>query len=60
MKMGRFEKRFVNSDVHSHRVAEQAQQLVGTANPKPGSSYSTSAAATAPRQSASRTHSGWS
>jgi ubiquinone/menaquinone biosynthesis C-methylase UbiE len=36
MKMRRFEKRFVNSDVHSNRVAEQAQQLVGTANPKPG------------------------
>ena len=36
MKMGRFEKRFVNSDVHSRRVAEHALQLLGTANPKPG------------------------
>jgi ubiquinone/menaquinone biosynthesis C-methylase UbiE len=36
MKMGRFEKWFVNSDVHSNRVAEQAHQLVRTANPRPG------------------------
>jgi ubiquinone/menaquinone biosynthesis C-methylase UbiE len=36
MKMGRFEKRFVNSARHSSRVAERAQQLVRTVNPQPG------------------------
>ena len=36
MKMGRFEKRFVNSASHSRRVAEHAVQLLQTANPQPG------------------------
>ncbi len=34
MKMGRFEKRFVNSARHSSRVAGHAQQLVQTADPR--------------------------
>jgi ubiquinone/menaquinone biosynthesis C-methylase UbiE len=36
MKMGRFEKRFVNSASHSRRVAEHAERLLRTANPQPG------------------------
>jgi ubiquinone/menaquinone biosynthesis C-methylase UbiE len=36
MKMGRFEKRLVNSAGHSSRVAKQAQQLLRAANPQPG------------------------
>ena len=36
MKMGRFEKRFVNSAGHSRRVAEHAVQLLQAANPQPG------------------------
>ena len=36
MKMGRFEKRFVNTASHSSRVAEQAHQLLQAANPQPG------------------------
>ena len=35
MKMGRFEKRFVNSASHSRRVAEHAVHLLQTANPQP-------------------------
>ena len=36
MKMGRFEKRFVNSSSHSRSVAEHAEELLQTANPQPG------------------------
>jgi ubiquinone/menaquinone biosynthesis C-methylase UbiE len=36
MKMGAFEKRFVNSPRHSARVTRRAEQLVRTANPRPG------------------------
>jgi cyclopropane fatty-acyl-phospholipid synthase-like methyltransferase len=36
MKMGRFEKRFVNSHSHSRRVAEHAVQLLQAADPQPG------------------------
>ena len=36
MKMGRFEKRFVNSASHSRRVAEHAVHLLQAANPQPG------------------------
>jgi tRNA1(Val) A37 N6-methylase TrmN6 len=36
MRMGRFEKRFVNSAGHSRRVAEHAVQLLQAANPQPG------------------------
>jgi SAM-dependent methyltransferase len=36
MKMGQFEKRFVNSGRHSGRVAEQAERRLRRADPKPG------------------------
>lgn len=36
MKMGRFEKLFVNSAQHSQRVAEQAERLVRLADPRRG------------------------
>jgi ubiquinone/menaquinone biosynthesis C-methylase UbiE len=36
MKMGSFEKRFVNRAGHSQHVAEHAEQLVRLADPRPG------------------------
>ena len=36
MKMGWFEKHFVNSAGHSQRVAEHAERLVRLADPRPG------------------------
>ena len=59
MKMGRFEKRFVNSDGHSQPRRRASRTTRRNGQPETGAaSYSRSAAATAPRRSASRTRSG--
>jgi ubiquinone/menaquinone biosynthesis C-methylase UbiE len=39
MKMGRFEKLFVNSRSHSRRVAEHAERMLRLVDFKPGQSY---------------------